>query len=84
MPSIELRKLPKDTKGVVITQIDSDSPINYLNVENIIIEAEGRKIKTVGDLKNIVNAALRKSDKTIDIVVINNQNQKRSIGVKLD
>ena len=81
---IELRKLPKDTTGVVITQIDNDSPINYLNVENIIIEAEGRKIKTVGDLKNIVNAALRKSDKTIDIVVINNQNQKRSIGVKLD
>tara|TARA_B100000029_G_scaffold419020_1_gene424344 strand:+ start:1128 stop:2516 length:1389 start_codon:yes stop_codon:yes gene_type:complete len=81
---IELRKLPKDTKGVVITQIDGDSPINYLNVENIIIEANGIKIKTVGDLKNIVNAALRKSDKTIEIVIINNQNQKRSIGVKLD
>ena len=81
---IELRKLPKDTTGVVITQIDGDSPINYLNVENIIIEAEGRKIKTVGDLKNIVNAALKKSDKTIEIVIINNQNQKRSIGVKLD
>ena len=81
---LELRKLPKDTKGVVITQIDGDSPINYLNVENIIIEAEGRKIKTAGDLKNIVNAALRKSDKSIEISIINNQNQKRSIGVKLD
>ncbi len=81
---IELRKLPKDTTGVVIVQIDVDSPINYLNVENIIIEADGRKIKTVGDLKNIVNAALRKSDKKIEIVIINNQSQKRSIGVKLD
>ena len=81
---LELRKLPNDTKGVVITQIDGDSPINYLNVENIIIKAEGVTIKTVGDLKNIVNAALRKSDKTIEIVIINNQNQKRSIGVKLD
>ena len=79
-----MRKLPKETKGVVITQIDANSPINYLNVENIIIEAGGIKIKTVGDLKNIVNAALRKSEKTIDIVIINNQNQKRSIGVKLD
>ena len=68
----------------MITQIDGDSPINYLNVENIIIKAEGVTIKTVGDLKNIVNAALRKSDKTIEIVIINNQNQKRSIGVKLD
>ena len=76
--------MPKDTKGVVIVQIDNDSPINYLNVENIIIEAEGVTIKTVGDLKNIVNAALRKSDKKIEIVIINNQSQKRSIGVKLD
>ncbi len=81
---IELRKLPADTKGVVITQIDGDSPINYLNVENIIIEADGIKIKTVGDLKNVVNTALRKSNKKIEIVIINNQNQKRSIGVKLD
>ena len=81
---IELRKLPKNTMGVVIAEIDNDSPINYLNVENIIIEAEGKRIKTVGDLKNIVNAALKKSDKTIEIVIINNQNQKRSIGVKLD
>ncbi len=81
---IELRKLPKDTMGVVIVLIEADSPINYLNVENIIIEANGIKIKTVGDLKNIVNTSLRRSDKNIDIVIINNQNQKRSIGVKLD
>ena len=70
--------------GVLITQIDRDSTINYLNVENIIIEADRKKIKTPGDLKNIVNAALRSSDKTIEIVIYNNQNQKRSIGVKLD
>jgi serine protease Do len=81
---ISSRKLPKNTMGVLITQIDGDSPINYLNVENIIIEADGKKIKTPGDLKNIVNAALRSSDKTIEIVIYNNQNQKRSIGVKLD
>jgi Trypsin-like serine proteases, typically periplasmic, contain C-terminal PDZ domain len=81
---ISSRKLPENTSGVLITQIDGDSPINYLNVENIIIEADGKKIKTPGDLKNIVNAALRSSDKTIKIVIYNNQNQKRSIGVKLD
>ena len=78
------RKLPKNTMGVMIVQIDSNSPINYLNVENIIIEADGKKIKTPGDLKNIVNAALKRSDKAIEIVIINNLNQRRSIGVKLD
>ena len=81
---IASRKLPENTKGVLISQIDGDSPINYLNVGNIIIEADGKKIKTPGDLKNIVNAALQSSDKSIEIVIYNNQNQKRSIGVKLD
>ena len=80
---IEQRNLPFKI-GVVITKIENDSPINYLSVNNIIIEAGKKKIKTVGDLKNIVNSALRRSDKTIQISIYNNQGQIRSIGVKLD
>ena len=53
-------------------------------INNIIVEAQKKKIKTVGDLQNIVNSRLRSSDKTILIAIINNQNQKRYIGVKLD
>ena len=81
---IEARNLPKTTTGAIITKIENDSPINYLNVNNIIVEAQKNKIKTVGDLKNIVNATIRSSDKTIMIAIYNNQNQKRYIGVKLD
>ena len=81
---IEARNLPKETTGAVITKIENDSPINYLNVNNIIVEAQKKKIKTVGDLKNIVNSALRSSDKTILIAIYNNQSQRRYIGVKLD
>ena len=81
---IEARNLPKDTTGAVIVKIENDSPINYLNVNNIIIEAQKKKIKTVGDLKNIVNTVLRSADKTILIAIYNNQNQRRYIGVKLD
>tara|TARA_B100001175_G_scaffold300493_1_gene292867 strand:- start:36 stop:1439 length:1404 start_codon:yes stop_codon:yes gene_type:complete len=80
---IEQRNLPFKI-GVVITKIENDSPINYLSVNNIIIEVDKKKIKTVGDLKNIVNSALRRSDKTIQISIYNNQGQLRSIGVKLD
>ena len=80
---IEQRNLPFKI-GVVITKIENDSPVNYLSVNNIIIEAGKKKIKTVGDLKNIVNSALRRSDKTIQISIYNNQGQLRSIGVKLD
>ena len=81
---IKVRNLPKNTTGAIITKIENDSPINYLNVNNIIIEAQKKKIKTVGDLKNIVNSAIRSADKTILIAIYNNQNQKRYIGVKLD
>ena len=51
----------------------------YLNLTKL-----KEKIKTTGDLKNIVNSALRSSDKTILIAIYNNQNQRRYIGVKLD
>ena len=81
---IENRDLPKSTSGVVITKIDNDSPVNYLKVNNIIIEAKKRNINTPGDLKNVVNSTLRSNEKTILIVIYNNQNQKRYIGVKLD
>ena len=81
---IEKRNLPKDTSGVVITKIDKDSPINYLEVDNIIIEAQKKKINTIGDLKNVVKMTLRSPEKTLLIVIYNNQNQRRYIGVKLD
>ena len=80
---IESRNLPPSTTGAVITSIEKNSPLNYLSINNIIIEAQKKKIKTVGDLQNIVNSRLRSSDKTMLIAIINNQNQKRYIGVKL-
>ncbi len=80
---IEDRNLPKNTSGVLITKIEEDSPINYLQVNNIIVEAQKRKINTVGDLKNVVKMALRSNEKTILIAIYNNKNQRRYIGVKL-
>ncbi len=81
---IELRNLPKDTTGVVITNIDKDSPINYLQINNIIVEANKKKINTIGDLDNIVKMKIRNSEKTLLIAIYNNQNQRTYIGVKLN
>ena len=39
------KNLPSNTTGVVITEIDQDSPVNYLKVNNIIVEAQKKKIK---------------------------------------
>ena len=81
---IKARNLPINTTGVLITKIESDSPINYLNVGNIIVEAQKKNIKTPGELNNIIKAALKRNEKTILIAIYNNQNQRRYIGVKLD
>ena len=78
------RKLPKRTTGVVITKIEKDSPLNYLEVNNIIVEAQKKKINTIGDLNNIVKMTLKSSEKTLLIAIYNNQNQRRYIGVKLN
>jgi serine protease Do len=81
---IETRKLPNQTTGLVITNIGKDSPINYLNVNDIIVEAQKKKIKSIKDLEKIVEEVIRSSQKTILIAIYNNKNQRRYIGVKLD
>jgi len=81
---VKIRRLPENTTGVVITKIEDDSPVNYLNINDVIVEAQKKKIKTIGDLQNIVKIAIRSEEKTILIAIYNNQNQRRYIGVKLD
>ena len=81
---IEARKLPLSTTGVVVTKIDPDSPVKDVKLNNIIVEAQKKKIKTIGELENLVKIALRSNDKTMLIAIYNNQNQRRYIGVKLD
>ncbi len=81
---IKERNLPKNTTGLVITEIDKDSPINYLQVNNIIVEAQKKKINTIGDLDNIVKLALKSNDRSLLIAIYNNNNQRRYIGVKLN
>jgi len=81
---IETRKLPNQTTGLVITNIGNDSPIKALNVNDIIVEAQKKKIKSKKDLEKIVEEVLKSTQKTILFAIYNNQNQRRYIGVKLD
>jgi serine protease Do len=81
---IKNRNLPNQTTGLVITEISKDSPINYLEINDIIIEAQKKRIRSINDLENIVNQTLKSSEKTILILIYNNQNQRRYFGVKLD
>ena len=82
---IKKRNLPNQTSGLVVTKIESDSPlINSVDVNSIILEAQKKKIRSVNDLNQAVKKVLNSNQKTILLVIYNSQNQRRYIGVKLD
>ena len=82
---IKDRNLPNQTTGLVITNIDTKSPLaNSIEVNSIILEAQKKRIKNANDLNKTVEEVLKSNQKTILLVIYNSQNQRRYIGIKLD
>ena len=82
---ISSRNLNKKTKGVVITDISNRSPLaNLLSVNDIIIEVQKTPIKSTADLKKIVNGIFKKGEKTLLLTIINQNNRRRYLGVKIN
>ena len=81
---ISSRKL-KITEGVVITEISNKSPLQgLLSVNDIIIEVKRTPIKKSSDLKDLVNRIVRQGDKNLLLSIIDNNNRRRYLGVKLN
>ena len=82
---ISSRNLDKKTKGVVITDISNRSPLaNLLNVNDIIIEVQKTPIKSVVDLEKIVNSIFKRGEKNLLLTIINQNNRRRYLGVKIN
>ena len=82
---IDTRKLDKNTKGAVIVKISNESSLSgLLNIDDIIIEVQKTPITKSVDLNNIVNQIFKKGKKTLLITVINKDNQRRYLGVKIN
>ena len=81
---ISSRKL-KIKKGVVITEISNKSPLKgLLSINDIIIEAKRTSIKKSSDLKDVVNKVIKEGDKNILLLIIDKNNRRRYLGVKLN
>ena len=75
----------KINKGVVITEISNKSPLKgLLKINDIIIEAKGTPITKPSDLIETVNRMLKKGDKNLLLSIIDNENRRRYLGVKLN
>ena len=81
---ISSRKL-KIKEGVVITEISNKSPLRgLLNVYDIIIEAKRTPIKNTSNLKDLVNRIVKQGDKNLLLSIIDSNNRRRYLGVKLN
>ena len=81
---ISSRKL-KITKGVVITEISNKSPLKgLLKINDIIIEAKRTSITKSSDLKNLVDKMIKKGDKNLLLSIIDSNNRRRYLGVKIN
>ena len=82
---ISKRNLNKKTTGVVITEISNRSPLtNLLSVNDIIIEVQKTSVKNSSDLNKIVNSIFKKGEKTLLLTIINKDNRRRYLGVKIN
>ena len=79
------KKKLKINKGVVITEISNKSPLKgLLKINDIIIEAKGTPITKPSDLIETVNRMLKKGDKNLLLSIIDSENRRRYLGVKLN
>ena len=75
----------KIAEGVVITEILNKSPLkNKLNVNDIIIEAKRIPIKKSSDLKDVIEKIIKNGDKNLLLSIIDSNNRRRYIGIKLN
>ena len=81
---ISLRKL-KISKGAVITDISNKSPLkDKLNINDIIIEVKRIPIMKSSDLKDVLNKIIKDGNKNLLLSIIDSNNRRKYIGVKLD
>jgi len=80
---IKDRKLEKNLKGVVITNISSRSAVAGMLVEeDIIIEVQKNKVSNAKQLNQLIESIYKKGGQTLLLTIINKNNQRRYLGVK--
>ena len=77
------RKLPKNTTGVVVTEIFAGSPLMFVSVNDIIVELQKKKIKNSKQFLNLIDEIINKGQKTLYLAIYNSDNQRSYITVKI-
>ena len=78
------RKLKNNSRGVVITEILKKSPlIDLLSVNDIILEVQKKEVGA-NSLDNSISNIIKNGEKTLLFTIVNKENQRRYLGVKIN
>ena len=80
---ISERKLPKNTTGVVVTEIFEGSPLVFVSVNDVIVELQKKKVINSNQFSNLLKEIISKGDKTLYLAIYNSNNRRSYITVKL-
>ena len=80
---IAKRNLPNDTSGVVVKKIEEDSPLMFVEIEDVIVEIQKEKVLNSNQFSKLVKEVYKKGEKTLYLAIYNSQNQRSYITVKL-
>ena len=80
---INERKLPKNTTGVVVTEIFKGSPLIFVSENDIIVELQKKKITSSKQFSNLIKEIIQKGEKTLYLAIYNSSNQRSYITVKI-
>ena len=81
---IRKRNLSKNSKGVVIVEISNDSPLaRVLTVNDIILEVQKKSV-TSSSFEKLVKEIIKKGEKNLLLTIINKNNRRRYLGVKIN
>ena len=80
---ISERKLPKNTTGVVVTEISEESPLMFVSVNDVIVELQKKKVKNSNQFSNLVKEIIKEGANTLYLAIFNSNNQRSYLTVKL-
>jgi len=80
---ISERKLPKNTTGVVVTEIFEGSPLVFVSVNDVVVELQKKKVINSKQFSNLVEEIVNKGSKTLYLAIFNSSNERSYITVKL-
>ena len=71
-------------ENIILTDYFESKGNRVLSVDDVIIEVQKKSVKDTSDLNKIVSDIFKKGEKTLLLTVINKNNQRNYLGVKIN